>query len=110
MEIRGRIGPVSTARSAHYDVGAGLHAARPRSGDTLVTVHDEVDPDLASSLVDPSHRVGADRCVLPRGKFDLDVAVGVGSRGEVAEAVPAEDDPHEVFGDRLRAQHGQGRR
>ena len=115
---------VGAAGALELELVAGLCCDRPRARPAGVAVDDEVDRELALPVVEVPHGVGArarpllgrqpfldrlgvERCLVRgprRRELDLDVVVGEGADGEVAE-VAAEDDPHHVIGQSLRAQN-----
>ncbi|SKZ04143.1 Uncharacterised protein [Mycobacteroides abscessus subsp. abscessus] len=56
--------PVPAARTEEVHGGTGSNRRGPGSGDALVTVHDEVDRDLARVLIDGADGVGAQHRLL----------------------------------------------
>ena len=91
MPVGVRVGRVGAAGARSCERVAGLRRRRPRAGDAVVAVDDEVDRQPLGVPV--AHRVGADaRRASPR-ELQLDVVVGELAGPEAGEAVAAEDDP-----------------
>ena len=122
VPVGSRVGPVAAARSAENQYVPGRGRRRPRPGDSLVTVHDEVEREQVCLRVPRPHRVAtAHRLLLLRvrvadrlGVEDLVVRralrpegrvhVGVRRIGhrEVLQVTPTERDPHHPGRELLR--------
>jgi hypothetical protein len=128
MPVRPGVGGVRPAGAEEPDGLAGLDAGRPRPGETLVAVDHEVECQLTQFRVPGAHRVRtrhgplvARELLADPGHVEglrightlgpeqqLDVVVGARARGEIGEAVAAEDHTLHMRRESLRADHARG--